>query len=678
MKKKKTVILTIIIILIVISIILISPSIINKSKGSLGEIVPANSAFDDINFYICVTSSLSSNEENEMELYSEIYDTYYGNLNLEKYYEKYNIDLTDEQLASITNLDCSYVKSTKGIEKLTSLNNLSIYDSSIKSIDLSKNLNLSSLYIYNTDINSIDLSKNINLNNYSIYNNKLSSIVFPSKVSLSNNYALKQNAYIKKLVFPNNVKISINTDDIMFYDRQIIIKKEMTFDEFKSGLGLSNVDIKLYDSANSNNELSASKVVDGLYVDFVVNEESIGRLKINVFDNPYFDDFGLYSLVINTYNSITGSSYTTKNNLTDEEFSKITSLSSYYNIFSTNGIEKLSNLTSLSLKGSKNNFTQLNSLTKLSSLSLDNFSLEDVDISNLNMIEDLSLTNDDITSIKLPKISTLSSIDLSDNKLKTLDVSGLIGLYGLMLDNNEIEEIKGLSGINNLYGISVVNNRLKKLDLSNMSNLEIYYIYNNPCTISDVSIIKGDKIEYNPAFKLPPTISLKTYNEYEDVISFNDGIITGLEVGESTISSFIPTSDEYMPIDIPIRYKVYVYDVLSGKYTVNKEHRYIYVGTEDNDKAIKRYVKVYGEDANKEIEDNKFKLLRNDELIEEFAIIRLSSNKYDLSSSVISYKGNFDIDSIDVINAKLQVIEDQLQVMYDDVIVKTFTLKEEK
>ena len=341
-------------------------------------------------------------------------------------------------------------------------------------------------------------------------------------------------------------------------------------------------------------------------------------------------------------------------------------------------MEKLINLNSLNLRGSRNNFEQLNTLSKLSSLSLENFELGNTDISNLSMLEDLSLSDNNITSIKLPKNSTLSSIDLSDNKLKTLDVSGLIGLYGLMLDNNEIEEIKGLNELNNLYEISVVNNRLKKLDLSNMPNLEIYYISYNPCTISDVSIIKGDKIEYNPTFKLPPTVSLKTYNEYEDVISFNDGIITGLEVGESTISSFIPYDENVDISDIPIRYKVYVYDVLSGKYTVNKEHRYIYVGTENNDKAIKRYVKVYGEDANKEIEDNKFKLLRNNEVIEEFDIIKLSSSKYDLSSSVISYKGNFDIDSIDVINAKLQVIEDQLQVMYDDVIVKTFTLKEEK
>lgn len=677
MKKKKILIFVIISILIVASIILISPSILNKSKGSLGEIVPANSAFDDINFYTCVVSSLPSNEENDMEIYSEIYDTYQGNLSKEKYYEKYNVNLTDEQLATITSLDCGGIRSTKGIEKLTSLNNLSIYYSSIKSINLSKNLNLSSLYIYNTDINSIDLSKNINLNNYSIYNNKLSSIVFPSKVSLNNNYVLKQNAYIKNIEFPGNVKMNINSDDIMIYNEQILIKKEMSLDELKKGLGLSNIDIKLYDSSNSS-ESSSTNVIDGMYVEFASGEKNIGKLKVNVFNNPYFDDYGLYQLIINSYNSVTGSSYTTKNNLTDEEFSKITSLSSYNSIFSTRGMEKLINLNSLNLRGSRNNFEQLNTLSKLSSLSLENFELGNTDISNLSMLEDLSLSDNNITSIKLPKNSTLSSIDLSDNKLKTLDVSGLIGLYGLMLDNNEIEEIKGLNELNNLYGISVVNNRLKKLDLSNMPNLEIYYISYNPCTISDVSIIKGDKIEYNPAFKLPPTVSLKTYNEYEDVISFNDGIITGLEVGESTISSFIPYDENVDISDIPIRYKVYVYDVLSGKYTVNKEHRYIYVGTENNDKAIKRYVKVYGEDANKEIEDNKFKLLRNNEVIEEFDIIKLSSSKYDLSSSVISYKGNFDIDSIDVINAKLQVIEDQLQVMYDDVIVKTFTLKEEK
>ena len=76
MKKKKILIFVIISILIVASIILISPSILNKNKASLGEIVPANSAFDDINFYTCVVSSLPSNEENDMEIY------FFGNCSL--------------------------------------------------------------------------------------------------------------------------------------------------------------------------------------------------------------------------------------------------------------------------------------------------------------------------------------------------------------------------------------------------------------------------------------------------------------------------------------------------------------------------------------------------------------------------------------------------------------------
>ena len=72
---------------------------------------------------------------------------------------------TDEELSQITEVICrgQNITSAKGIEKLTSLRYLNLYNNKVTSIDLSKNTELVMLNMTFNKLTEIDLSKNLNL-----------------------------------------------------------------------------------------------------------------------------------------------------------------------------------------------------------------------------------------------------------------------------------------------------------------------------------------------------------------------------------------------------------------------------------------------------------------------------------------------------------------------------------
>ena len=86
---------------------LLSPTVINKYISTNIYKAPANSYFDDENFYNCVIDAY--NIENNTSL-------------------PYTSSLTDTQLKSIKGLMCKFrnISSTKGLEKMTSLTELNV------------------------------------------------------------------------------------------------------------------------------------------------------------------------------------------------------------------------------------------------------------------------------------------------------------------------------------------------------------------------------------------------------------------------------------------------------------------------------------------------------------------------------------------------------------------------
>lgn len=116
-----------------------------------------NPAFDDENFYKCV-----------VEVYNDENGTSHP----------YTYNLNDDELMSITYLDCSEKKisSVKGLEKMQSLKYLYIYDNQLTSLDVSKNTALISLDLRYNQLTSLDVSKNTLLSHLYVYENQLTEL----------------------------------------------------------------------------------------------------------------------------------------------------------------------------------------------------------------------------------------------------------------------------------------------------------------------------------------------------------------------------------------------------------------------------------------------------------------------------------------------------------------------
>lgn len=229
------------------------------SKGTKAiEEVPANESFDDIQFYRCVV---------------ETYNTLNGT-NLE-----YTESLTDEQLKTITKMDCNSsgredsekILSIKGIDKLEALTDLNLSSNKLTSIDLSHNVQLEKLdihdnpffeelYVYNGD--NITLGANIQLPSGLEWENPTwvsddSSIVSVSdegvitgegvgtvsvRGTVVDQYATESLVHVK----------SISTDTYLFHesDGYIVIPGKLDIDVIRSNI---HVDDDLSIDMNSTN-----------------------------------------------------------------------------------------------------------------------------------------------------------------------------------------------------------------------------------------------------------------------------------------------------------------------------------------------------------------------------------------------------------------------------------------
>ena len=103
--------------------------------------VPANPAFDDMNFYKCV-----------VDAYNRVSNSDVG----------YDVSLSDEQLGTILSLSCGSknIISVSGIEKMTSLTKLYLDYNELTELDVSKNTALTELSIDSNKLTSLDVSKN--------------------------------------------------------------------------------------------------------------------------------------------------------------------------------------------------------------------------------------------------------------------------------------------------------------------------------------------------------------------------------------------------------------------------------------------------------------------------------------------------------------------------------------
>ena len=582
MKKTLKILLPILIICIVGSVYynLTKPTKINNFIASKIYKTPANTAFTDENFYKCVVDAY--NEKNNTSV-------------------AYTTNLTDEQLKTITKLKCSglnkaneeKIKDTEGLEKLTSLISLYLNDNQLMELDVSKNMELEYLDVYNNQLTYIDVSKNLELYFFRITNNQLTYI------------DISKNAELTVLDISGNQLTEINlSSNTKLQDLQLSDNKLTVIDISKNNA--------LKELAVGFNQLTNLDVSNNVSLTYL-------NASHNQLTTLYLNSLSLTELSVDN-NQLT--------NLDLSRNTKLKWLAVYNNQLTTLNIYNNTELTTLGV--SKNKLTQLN-------------------ISNNIALKSLSVDNNNLITLDVSNNVALNSLNVSDNQLILLDVSNNLSLDYLNVENNQ----------------------LTKLDVSNNKKLETLYIYSNHFT-ENKGIYKDDIFDNtNSVVKLPEgKTSTITNNILKDKIEFVDKVDTsnqGYYQYDLRFEHNLANAGNTYDVEL----NLYVIEVTSNKYDINAEEGYIYTKTDTDEETILSNINLnYGEAS---IEDNKLLIKYNGELMKLFDIVNISSSKYDLTKEYI-YDNDFNIDNVTSTNGTKELKDNKLLIKYNDELLQSYDI----
>ena len=296
---------------------------------------------------------------------------------------------TAAQWSNVTSLSCSsygkvnseIIVDVSGLDILTGLTSLTIRDTKISAIDLSKNTELTSISVYNNkSLTSIDLSKNTKIKTLSVSSNTLDSLDVSKNTELTeisasyNNLSsidLSQNTELKRINISNNTLDSLDVS---------------------KNTELSSLDA--YSNNLSSLDVSKNTKLGSLDLDH-------NRIKsVDVSQNSTL-----------TYLDVSN------NELTSANLNGAAALSSLY----------LGNNNLSSIDVSKN--------TALTYLSLSNNNLSSIDVSKNTALTYLSLSNNNLSSIDVSKNVALRTLSLASNNIPVVDITNNTSINSLSVDD---------------------------------------------------------------------------------------------------------------------------------------------------------------------------------------------------------------------------------------------------
>ena len=419
MSRKRAVTLIIILSLILSGLLFINynmtrPTKLNKIIASKYN-APANSAFNDQNFYNCVVDSYNS--------YADYHD-------IKKI--SYTTKLSDDQLKNFYDLACisKKIKSIKGIEKLTNLRYLDVKDNQITSLDVSKNTNLTYLKVYDNQITNLDVSKNIKLETLDVTGNKITNLDVSKNIKLE--------------------KLNVTGNKITSLDVSKNIKLET--------LDVGNISMTNGDATEGNNKITNLDVSKNTNLTYL-NAFCSGITSLDVSKN-----INLTYLYVSC-NKITSLDVSKNINLTslDVSYTKITSLDVSKNI----------KLETLDVNDNKITSLDVSKNLNLTDLFAGRSQLTSLDVSKNVKLTQLDVSDNQLTNLKLPSISgnKLEKLYVSNNKLTSLDVSKNPNLTYLNVEFNQLTNLD-LRYNSKLIDIYVGFNTLKNVILRNIKSLD--------------------------------------------------------------------------------------------------------------------------------------------------------------------------------------------------------------
>ena len=624
-------ILSIIIIILgvafLINYIFYTPSYINAYIATNIYKEPANKYFDDDNFYKCVVDAYN-NENNPSIPYTQ--------------------SLSDSQLGSIKKVivsDYAEVKSAKGVEKLTALTVLYVENNKLTTIDVSNNTALTGLNVERNQLTTLDVSKNTALTYLSVFSNQLTTL------DVSNNTALTE--------------LRVDYNQLTTLD----VGKNTKLTEL-------NVD---------NNQLTT----------------------IDVSNNTALTELGVWGNKLTTIDVSNNTALTYLaaggNRLTTIDVSNNTALT-YLNVgasqLTTIDVSNNTALTNLNASGNQLTTLDVSNNTKLIRLDVGSNQLTTLDVSKNTALTDLEVNYNQLTTLDVSKNTALTLLQASDNQLTTLDVSKNTALTDLEVNYNQLTTLD-VSGATSLTELRVYRNQLTTLDVSKNTALTDLYAHNNQLTTIDVSkntkLVElgvndnkltniytklNDTFSINKGLILPDGWKIKVSNDNKESLSFDGNNGKGLKVGTYVRTIFIYNSQgkkiySLYGWDSDYRFTIYVYDVISDMYGIDKDN--IYIGNEDSNEVILNNIKI--DDGNvggytKSIDNNKLVIKHNNEVIKKYNLVKLevSSNEYFVGDKEIRYAGEFDVNKINLNYGSKEVKDNKLIIKNNDKVIREYNL----
>ena len=629
-------ILSIIIIILgvafLINYIFYTPSYINAYIATNIYKEPANKYFDDDNFYKCVVDAY--NRENNTSI-------------------PYTQSLSDSQLGSIKRVECNgfrvsddtKVKSAKGVEKLTALTSLDVGWNQLTTIDVSNNTALTELYVQGNQLTTIDVSNNTKLTELYVYSNKLTTL------DVSKNTALTD-----LLVYDNQlttIDVSNNTA-LKWLDAS---ENQLTTLDVSNNTALTSLRV-------NNNQLTTLDVSKNTELTYLVAYD-IQLTTLDVSKNTKLTELSVLSNQLTTIdvsnNTALARLNAGKNQLTTIDVSNNTALTNLYageNQLTTLDVSKNTALTEL--------WVYKNQLTTL-------------DVSKNTALAGLEVWGNELTTLDVSKNTALTNLYAGENQLTTIDVSNNTALTELRVYNNKLTTLD-VSKNTALTELRVYNNKLTTLDVS--KNTKLYELYVRGNKLSKIYTKLNDTFSINKGLILPDGWNIKVSNDNKEALSFYDNNGKGLKTGKYVITLHIYNyqgkeifSDSFN--DRKNIFTIYVYDVVSDMYGIDKDNIYIY--NDDSNEVILNNIKIDGGNVGgytKDIDNNKLVIKNNDEVIKEYNLVKLevSSNEYFVGDKEIRYAGEFDVNKINLNYGSKEVKDNKLIIKNNDKVIKEYNL----
>lgn len=280
--------------------------------------------------------------------------------------------------------------------------------------------------------------------------------------------------------------------------------------------------------------------------------------------------------------------------------------------------------------------------------------------------DDYDLTKDYIyTGVNHFDISKINSgnekLAVEDNKLKVYYQDELVKSYDLVsISSHKYQTLKDkyiFVGRGTSDGVSIdVINGTQKLENNNI------YIYYNDILIDTIKIVSynSDYYDLTKEYIDVGTGDIETWK----IRTINGGVHYSSE-SNSVIITYSPRPGMGIVL---AEYPVVKY--FSDYYDFNKD--YIYIGTSSPEN-----VNLYPELSNVTYkhENNKFNLYYQDELIESFDLISISTNTYSIETNGYFYmRPSKNQTTIEITNGSYEIIDDIMNIYYKDSLVKTLKI----